>query len=57
MIYLYHFRNEEDAEVVVTAANLEEAQAKASPACPGGMTLIKRVSPGLARKDKGIRTS
>lgn len=51
MIYIYTFRNEYGLEVKVVAAHLDEAAAKASPGCPGGMELVKRATISLARKD------
>jgi len=48
---VYTFRNEAGHEVKVVASHLDEAVAKASPGCPGGMELVKKVTISLARKD------
>ena len=51
MTLIYIFRNESGHEVSVVAKHLEEAIAKASPLCRGGMELTKKVAIPLARKD------
>jgi hypothetical protein len=53
--YIYTFRNEAGHEVKVVASHLDEAVAKASPLCPGGMEPVKRTTISLARKDLGIK--
>jgi hypothetical protein len=53
--YIYTFRNEAGHEVKVVASHLDEAVAKASPLCPGGMEPVKRTTINLERKDLGIR--
>lgn len=47
MTYIYTVRNESGREVRVVAAHLDEAVAKASPRCPGGMEMVKRAAINL----------